>query len=209
MKTLVDQALAMEGYIDDLLSPIETLESTKKIAKVSLIHPKLNRMQQTVDTPNVIVQQKQSTITATVRPEWAADKFKVFICTIDNVKLALPSCLVTQCVDYPSELKKIANKPSWFIGLNIVNDSFIAVVDTANLLLKKPVKGTLDQSYQKVLTLTNSRWGLAVDACSTEVEIDAASVRWREDTSTRPWLCGTDKNLNIAIVDINKIFIES
>ena len=96
----------------------------------------------------------------------------------------------------------------WVLGLKMDGPNFIAVVDTGRLLLDQAVRDTKIKPYTNILTLEKSRWGIACDAVLEELVLDATTINWREKSPDRQWLSGIESNLQLAIIDPEKMFID-
>ena len=225
VKTISDQNSAMEEYLNDLLSPAEPLVKTAGVASLSLVQKAtpagieviIDSEPKSVDSVEVmdnheLAEKPVKKIEAPVPegdPDWASEIFSVYVCTVINVKLAIPSNCVEQPFEYTTELKQLANSPDWVMGLKMSEDGFVAIVDTAALLLKQPLRNASSTQYKQVLVIKNSRWGLAVDSLTEEVEVTSADVRWRQQATTRQWLCGTDSKQQLAFVDTRTLFVDN
>ncbi|MGN6479132.1 hypothetical protein [Luteibacter sp.] len=51
-----------------------------------------------------------------------------------------------------------------------------------------------------LVLLGDRRWALACEVTDEPVEIDSASVMWREGATTRPWLAGMSKELRCGVI---------
>ncbi|MEH6504235.1 MAG: hypothetical protein V7682_10080 [Cycloclasticus sp.] len=141
-------------------------------------------------------------------PVWAGRKFKVIVAVLNNVKLAFPVSFSAEKIAFTAELKAVKGQLDWVLGVKLIDKNFIAVVDAGNLLLKHTVRDVLTNPYKEILLLKDSRWGLAFDSLSEEIEINTAEVKWRDEPSVRPWLCGFESEQQLAIIDPAKMFIE-
>ncbi|MBQ0725178.1 MAG: chemotaxis protein CheW, partial [Cycloclasticus sp.] len=142
-------------------------------------------------------------------PEWATNRFKAIVVVVNNVKLAFPAELIKEKMRFDGELKQVNNPLDWILGLKMDGPNFIAVVDTGRLLLGQAVRDIKDQPYASILTLEKSRWGIACDVVLEELVLDAAKINWREKSSSRQWLSGIESSLQLAIIDPEKMFIDT
>ncbi|MGA7438267.1 MAG: hypothetical protein WBW32_09085 [Luteibacter sp.] len=51
-----------------------------------------------------------------------------------------------------------------------------------------------------LVLLGDRRWALACEVTDEPVEIDSASVMWRDGAATRPWLAGMSKELRCGVI---------
>jgi len=218
MKPISDQNEAMHDYLDDLLSTMDG-HVDNNVCKIKLVHSNQSIPDKIVTEQQPLrdetteqkimpdVNKVKPVIKAKNQPTWVSDELEVLICVVNNVKLAIPMSAIAEQIDFNANLKHVENQPSWVLGLNIEGNSFVAVVDTANLLLQLPLRDVRKQGYEKVILLAGSRWGLAVDGCLTQCTLKSVDVKWRQDSEVRPWLCGTELSQQLAIVNPNSIFI--
>jgi len=141
------------------------------------------------------------------RPNWAASKFDALIGSVNNVNITFPAAAISGELEFSDDLKKMDGQPDWVLGLKMTGEDFIAVIDLGCLLLNQPVRDTNLEPYKKVLRLENSRWGVALDTVSPEVEILSSDVKWRGESPERQWLCGVQSEKQLVIVDPTKIFL--
>jgi hypothetical protein len=141
-------------------------------------------------------------------PIWAGRKFKAIVGVVNNVKLAIPVSLCAEKIAFTNDLKEVKGQLDWVLGVKLIDKNFIAVVDVGSLLLNQAVRDVIGKPYKEIVLLKNSRWGLAFDSVSEEIEINKTDVKWREESSGRPWLCGFMSEQQLAVVDPAMMFIE-
>jgi len=141
-------------------------------------------------------------------PVWATNRFNAVVVVVNNVKLAFPATLIKEKISFDGELKQVKNPLDWILGLKMDGANFIAVVDTGRLLLNQTVRDINTKPYNSILTLEKSRWGIACDAVLEELVLDAGNINWREKSPDRQWLSGIESNLQLAIIDPEKMFID-
>ena len=141
-------------------------------------------------------------------PIWAGRKFKAIVGVVNNVKLAIPVSLCAEKIAFTNDLKAVKGQLDWVLGVKLIDKNFIAVVDVGSLLLNQAVRDVIAKPYKEIVLLKNSRWGLAFDSVSEEIEINKTDVKWREESSGRPWLCGFMSEQQLAVVDTAMMFIE-
>ena len=140
------------------------------------------------------------------RPQWAQQKFECLIFTSGGLKLAVP--LVELGSIYPLEredLTGIFGQIDWFLGLMRAKNGNIRVVDTAQIVMPERYQAEMAAAYQFVVTLSNSDWGLGVDAVVGTEVLDPEAVRWRGERSKRPWLAGTVISQMCALLDVAQL----
>ena len=127
---------------------------------------------------------------------------------VNNVKVTFPAEMISGELEFSDDLKKADAHPAWVLGLKMMGKEFIAVIDVGHLLLGMPVRDTDVKPYKKIILLENSRWGIALDSVSPEIQINSKKVKWREQSTVKQWLSGVESTEQLVIVDPTKMFIK-
>ncbi|OUR85539.1 hypothetical protein A9Q85_07815, partial [Cycloclasticus sp. 44_32_T64] len=141
-------------------------------------------------------------------PSWARSKFNVLVGDVNKVNVTFPASAISGELEFSEDLKKVDGQPPWVLGLKMTGNDFIAVIDVGYLLLDQPLRDLEVKPYKKIIILANSRWGIALDSVSPEIELDTSSVKWRDKSKIRQWLCGIESKNQLVIVDPTKMFVE-
>lgn len=231
LNPMLEQDEAIDSYFNDLLTTLDESQAEKPQGPaVKLVHSKSsfdaeqindekerteNALKERVDAEKVEAEKVEAerveadnSIHCPNAPVWAGRKFKIIVAVVNNVKLALPVSFFTEKISFAADLKTVNGQPDWVLGVKLIDNNFIAVVDAGSLLLKQAVRDIYTNPYKEILLLKDSRWGLAFDSLSEEIEINTADVKWREESSERPWLCGFESEQQLAIITPAKMFIE-
>ena len=139
-------------------------------------------------------------------PSWVTQQFTALVGSVNNVNLTFPSTAINGELEFSNDLKSVKGQPDWVLGLKVSGKDFIAVIDAGKLMLGQPVRDIHKKPYKKIILLNGSKWGIALDSISTELDINASDIKWRKSASERPWLCGFISEQQLAIVDPSKIF---
>ncbi len=142
-------------------------------------------------------------------PSWVTHQFTALVGSVNNVNLTFPSNAIKGELEFSNDLKSVKDQPDWVLGLKVLGKDFIAVIDAGKLMLDQPVRDTHKKPYKKIILLNGSKWGIALDSISTEIDINASDIKWRKSASERPWLCGFISEQQLAIVDPTKIFAKN
>ena len=99
----------------------------------------------------------------------------------------------------------LMGKPDWFSGVMIHRDENINVVDTAQWVMPEKCDQKLKDSlsYQYIIMLSNSQWGLMAETLVDTVTLQQDDVKWIEGASKRPWLAGLVKDRMCALLNVN------
>tara|TARA_R110002111_G_scaffold84660_3_gene132923 strand:+ start:33537 stop:34238 length:702 start_codon:yes stop_codon:yes gene_type:complete len=224
--TLLEQDDAMESYLNDMLSTF-VVQPTDESANptMRLVQPTTDADDQRVEAERIEAERIEAERIEAERieaerveseakkhhpnaPVWATNRFNAVVVVVNNVKLAFPATLIKEKISFGGELKQVKNPLDWILGLKMDGANFIAVVDTGRLLLNQTVRDIKTKPYNSILTLEKSRWGIACDAVLEELVLDAGNINWREKSPDRQWLSGIESNLQLAIIDPEKMFID-
>lgn len=143
------------------------------------------------------------------KPLWANDIFEVVVFVIKQMKFAIPTFAVKECISLPLELNNMPNQPEWVMGLNVYSGGFSAIVDSGLLLLNQTPRDLSTSPYSKVLLLAESRWGLAVDEVLETVQLSSQDVKWRGEVTARRWLAGLASQQQLAVIEPDYIFTKN
>lgn len=103
-------------------------------------------------------------------------------------------------------LNHIIGKPKWYLGLQTNRDCQLDVVDTACwVMADKLVDDGYKQSYQYIVMLGDSMWGLAAGELKGTESLSCDKVRWREHVGKRPWLAGMVKEKMCALIHVEAL----
>ncbi|MDX2425165.1 MAG: chemotaxis protein CheW [Cycloclasticus sp.] len=228
---MLEQDEAIDSYFNDLLSTLDeprveqkspstislvTVKSTSEVEKINDEAELIDSVEVTKIKAERIELEKveaerveaERAIPCQNTPIWAGQKFKAIVGVVNNVKLALPVSLCAEKIAFTSDLKAVKGQLDWVLGVKLIDKNFIAVVDVGSLLLNQTVRDVIAKPYKEIILLKNSRWGLAFDSLSEEIEINTTDVKWREESSGQPWLCGFMSEQQLAVVDPAMMFIE-
>ena len=215
--TLLEQDDAMESYLNDMLSTLvvqstdEASNATMRLVQQAATGADVQRVEaerveaERIEAERIEAESNEQNFN---RPVWATNRFKAVVIVVNNVKLAFPAISIKAKISFDGELKQVKNPMDWVLGLKMDGPNFIAVVDTGRLLLDQAVRDTKIKPYTNILTLEKSRWGIACDAVLEELVLDATTINWREKSPDRQWLSGIESNLQLAIIDPEKMFID-
>ncbi|WP_201294563.1 chemotaxis protein CheW [Colwellia sp. 20A7] len=101
----------------------------------------------------------------------------------------------------------LMGKPEWYKGVMLHRDEKINVVDTALWVMPEKCDEEMKNSlsYQYVIMLENSAWGLTAENLVDTVILKQDEVKWLDSPSKRPWLAGLVKDKMCALLDVNSL----
>lgn len=139
-----------------------------------------------------------------VNANLVAGEFQVLLFNVSGISLAVPLDKLNGILEWQA-LSPMPNRSPCFLGLRAERDKQIKVIDTA--LIVVPAKFRTNhcvENLTKVILVGNSHWGLACDDIAEVITLRQRDVRWRGDTSKRPWLAGTVIEHMCALVDVEE-----
>lgn len=106
-----------------------------------------------------------------------------------------------------SSVNTMPGKPAWFKGVMLQRELKINVVDTGLWVMPEKFDQAQAEShsYQYVIMLSNTPWGLACDKLINTVTLSQDEVKWRESSGKRPWLAGLIKQHMCALLDVDAL----
>jgi purine-binding chemotaxis protein CheW len=98
-------------------------------------------------------------------------------------------------------------KPDWFKGVMLHREQQINVVDTALWVMPEKCDESLlaSLSYQYIVMLSGSQWGLSAENLVDTVTLEQEDVKWLDAPSKRPWLAGLVKERMCALLDVEAL----
>lgn len=104
------------------------------------------------------------------------------------------------------ECNHLIGRPDWYLGLQTERDQQLDVVDTAKWVMpEKITDNSHREDYSYIVTLGNSKWGLACNALLGTESLSGEQVRWREQAGKRPWLAGLVKEKMCALIHVEAL----
>ena len=134
------------------------------------------------------------------------EEFQVLYFSVAGLVLAVPLVNLGGIINTESTTK-LPGQPSWLNGVQSNREQKINVVDTAAWVMPEKYTDELKQSisYQYVVLLEGSNWGLACESLMSADTIDKSKVNWRQKTGRRPWLAGVVKDKMCGILNIDAL----
>ncbi len=182
-----------EAQLDDVVSN-EVLEVTQAVTEP------------TVDIQSQIVQE---TAAASVEAEWTSTErsvaFQVLYFDVYGILFAVPLDELGG-IHRLESTNHLIGRPEWYLGLQTNRDSQLDVVDTAKWVMADKLSGEEHkESYQYIVMLGESLWGLACGELKGTELVRPEQVRWREVPGKRPWLAGMVKEKMCALIHVEAL----
>ncbi len=142
-------------------------------------------------------------------PDWASAGFECLLFYVGGIKLAVPLVLLGGIYRIDKDLTPLFGQPDWFLGLYPRNtmdgQQNLRVVHTSRWVMPEKKTPDLDPINHYVISLGDSEWGLLSHQLSDSIRLMPDQVKWRTETSKRPWLAGTVIDHMCAILDVTSM----
>ncbi|MEC8444328.1 MAG: chemotaxis protein CheW [Pseudomonadota bacterium] len=121
---------------------------------------------------------------------------------VAGLKLAIPLSRLGGVHPAVDKVTPLIRQAPWTLGVWKAEQGSITVVDSAQLIMPERGVSLAEQGYQYLIQLGQAPWALACqDVCDT-ITLVSESIKWRGDTSRRPWLAGTVISEMCALLDV-------
>ena len=131
-------------------------------------------------------------VTTNTHPAWAGASFEVLLLSLNSLQVAIPLLQIGMVCKIETNLTRLANAPSWFLGLYPYKGKNIKILDTHRLLGDKPADAVCATNYRYFITLANDNYALACLNIEKVAKLKTDMVRWR--------FAGTDNAWNVGII---------
>jgi len=196
------QQVVME-YLDALLSEIEpvALDVVEPVQEQVSTEPAV----ETLREAKTIVANSEVPVFSEGAEPLASDEFQILLFDVSGVKFAVPLDNLNGILEWSDEVTAMPNRSDWFLGILAERERQIKVIDTAIVVVPSKFRGQHDpNNLKKIILIGDSCWGLACDAVSEVVTLNRKDVRWRNETTKRPWLAGTVIEHMCALLDADE-----
>jgi len=189
------QQVVME-YLNALLSEIEP-----EVEQAISVEPAADTLREARD----IVESSDVPIFTEGAESLNDDEFQILLFDVSGVKFAIPLDKLNGILEWSDSLTAMPNRSDWFLGVLAERERQIKVIDIAVLVVPAKFRAQHNpDNLQKIILIGDSHWGLACDAVSEVVTLHKNDVRWRSETSKRPWLAGTVIEHMCALLDADE-----
>ena len=135
------------------------------------------------------------------------EPFQVLMFKVAGLSLAVRLVELNGVLEWDENaLTEMPGHSPFFLGVIQYLGKSIPIVDTARLVFPadKLISLSADKPYERVkriVLIDDGKWGLACDEIAEVVDLNAESVKWRENRSKRKWMAGTVIEHMCALVD--------
>ncbi len=126
---------------------------------------------------------------------------------VAGLKLAIPLPLLGGVYPVNDKITPLIGQVAWSLGVWQGEDMKLTLVDTAVLMMPERAVSLKDAGFSFFIQLDRSPWALACqEICDTQT-LNYDAIKWRGDTSKRPWLAGTVIEEMCALVDVQGVMM--
>lgn len=197
------QKLALAEKLLEKASIIEQQTSSDTKASQTAVTKSLEEHKEIpVEVENKLDDKREAQVAQNLKAR-LDERFQALFFDVAGLTLAVP---LTELggIHQISSINHIVGKPKWFKGVMIKGEEKIKCVDSAQWVMPEKYSEKIKESidYKYLVMLDKSPWGMMSESLINTVELQKSDVKWRQDTSKRPWLAGVVKEKMCALVDV-------
>ncbi|MGS0673856.1 chemotaxis protein CheW [Shewanella sp. 125m-1] len=134
------------------------------------------------------------------------EEFQVLFFKVAGLTLAVPLVSLGGIVSV-DKITRLMGRPSWYMGVQQHREAQLNVVDTCAWVMPEKYDEQLSENvtYQYVVLLENSDWGLACESLVDTISIKKSDINWRSQAGKRPWLAGVVKERMCGILNVETL----
>ena len=144
-------------------------------------------------------QEPPNTLTLNWRSSQGID---CLIFKVAGLKLAIPLPLLGGVHNVTDKVTPLFGQASWSLGVWQGDAAKLTIIDSAQLIMPERQIRLADEGYQFFIQLDRSPWALACQEICDTITLVHDSIKWRGDSSKRPWLAGTVISEMCALLDV-------
>lgn len=132
----------------------------------------------------------------------SAQGVECLIFKVAGLKLAIPLPLLGGVFPVTEKITPLIGQHVWSLGVWQGEDSKLTIIDSGQLIMPERNVNMRENGYSFFIQLDRSPWALACQEICDTVTLLESSIKWRGDTSKRPWLAGTVIDEMCALIDV-------
>lgn len=135
--------------------------------------------------------------------DWqSAQGVECLIFKVAGLKLAIPLPLLGGVFPVTDKVTPLIGQHAWSLGVWQGEDGKLTIIDSGQLIMPERNINMRENGYSFFIQLDRSPWALACQEICDTVTLMDGSIKWRGDTSKRPWLAGTVIAEMCALIDV-------
>lgn len=205
-----EQKDAEKEKLDKLLQQVNVVakenQRAASIATTRSEAERTNQVEEIQEEPVLVTAKSQGQIVKQPVKSYREGAFQAMFFDVAGLQVAVP-LIELGGIHLIAETTSLMGKPDWFKGVMLHRDEKINVVDTARWVMPEKCDDKLLDAltYQYVIMLNNSPWGLAAEQLVDTLTLQQEDVKWMESTGKRPWLAGLVKDRMCALLDVDAL----
>lgn len=219
---LVDPNEVLTDYLNALLGEVETVDvadvvqepetvtgvvTPSPVAEITRLEQK-SEPQQDISLEIATEQEEEQALQLETASQSTANEFQILLFKVAGITLAVSLEKLDGILEWNEDVTAMPNSSPWFLGLLAERGEQIKVIDTGMLVVPSKFRAHHSrEDMQKIILIGDGKWGLACDSVSEVITLRRDKVRWRGESSKRPWLAGTVVDHMCALLDVEK-FVE-
>ena len=177
------------------------------VHKVSKLPEVNNQVDEATEELQVLATAKsQQQVPSKAKKDYREGSFQAMFFDVAGLTIAVP-LIELGGIHNVESINSLMGKPDWFKGVMLHREEKINVVDTALWVMPEKCDQQLMDSltYQYIIMLSNSQWGLMAEHLVDTVTLEQSDVKWMDNNPKRPWLAGLVKERMCALLDIDAL----
>ncbi len=155
------------------------------------------------DVKESSVEDRSADISALASLNWRSSQgIDCLIFKVAGLKLAIPLPLLGGVHNVTDKVTPLFGQAVWSLGVWQGENVKLTIIDSAQLIMPERHIRLSDEGYSFFIQLDRSPWALACQEICDTVTLVHDSIKWRGETSKRPWLAGTVISEMCALIDV-------
>ncbi|MEQ6342095.1 MAG: chemotaxis protein CheW [Gammaproteobacteria bacterium] len=211
LAVVLEQDTALTVYLDALLQDVPDFEpdvsSTYSLPAV-LSSADIVIAEQSGSIAPDQPDQEQVQLESGDFPVWASPTFKGLLFKVDGVALVAPLSRLSSIVDGVDSIAAVPGYSKRLLGLLPYRGANVKIIDIGYLMApenRHPHAEIVEKkTSRRVVLVDDASWGFICDEVIQALTLDRKKVRWRADSTHRPWMVGTVIEHMCVLLDVDK-----
>jgi purine-binding chemotaxis protein CheW len=193
-----------EQTVNDFLTPLLEPKTTNLDAQPQITQQDNKEIRIQVETKTSSLQ-----VSAPIRLQDSLDdRFQALFFEVAGLTLAVP-LIELGGIHEISKIAPIVGKPEWFMGIMLKNGESFNVIDSARWVMPEKYDDEMAENlnYRFLINLGKTPWGLTCEKLINTVELNKSDVKWRNNSTKRPWLAGMVRDRMCALINVAELVV--
>jgi purine-binding chemotaxis protein CheW len=199
---VVEESTVLEEELVEPEVEVASVETTPQVDDVVAVEDVVEEVVETEIAPETQAAPNPLTNWESTQRQ---EDFQVLYFEVNGVTFAVPLDELGG-IHRLESVNHLLGRPKWYLGLQTSRENQLDVVDTARwVMADKLVNDDYKESYQYIVMLGESAWGLSCGELRGTELLNVDKVRWREQAGKRPWLAGMVKEKMCALIHVEAL----